>query len=335
MEQLSFVLDQFQDKLPNKPYCTNDLDYGLIIRPKEISLKYKYIQPNTPYYLHYLILDLDYEASLSEILYELVGIPLPNLLVSNPDNGRSHILFQLKVPIYTMDAGRPKPILYANAIQQKLVKLFNADPAYVGLVSKNPFSDSWKTYCLRSKPYSLNELAQNLELTWKDANKKVKQDDAVGLGRNCFVFHTVRHWAYKEIRQYRGSTYTSWLDCVIKHCMSVNQGLNQPMTFGEVKGIAKSIARYCWKNDAYCYHEFIDRQTRKGRNGGLKGGVTRSMKYEPLRLRARELYSKGLSCRKIAVELEVSKSVVATWIKCPSEPKSDTSLSEIRLSLLS
>ena len=117
--------------------------------------------------------------------------------------------------------------------------------------------------------------------------------------------------------------------------MSLNKGLNQPMTFGEVKGIAKSIARYCWKNDAYCYHEFIDRQTRKGRNGGLKGGVTRSMKYEPLRLRARELYSNGLSCRKIAVELEVSKSVVATWIKCPSEPKSDISLSEIRLSLLS
>ncbi len=270
MEQLSFLLDQFQDRLPRKPYCTNDLDFGLIIRPKEVSLKYKYIQPNSPYYLHYLIFDLDYDASLAEILYDLVGIPLPNLLVANPENGRSHILFQLKVPIYTTDASRQKPILYANAIQQKLLELFKADPAYVGLVAKNPFSDSWKTYCLRDKPYSLNELAKNLELSWKDANKEIKQDDAIGLGRNCFVFHTARHWAYKEVRQYRGSTYTAWLDCVVKHCSGLNQGLNQPMTHGEVKGIAKSIARYCWKKDAYCYQEFIDRQSRKGTVGGKK-----------------------------------------------------------------
>ena len=65
MQQLSFLLDQFQDRLPKKPYCSDNLDYGLIIRPKEISLKYKYIQPNSPYYLHYLVFDLDYESSLS------------------------------------------------------------------------------------------------------------------------------------------------------------------------------------------------------------------------------------------------------------------------------
>ena len=93
MQQLYFHLDQFKDRLPKKPYCSDNLDYGLMIRPKEISLKYKYIQPNSPYYLHYLVFDLDYESSLSEILYGLVGIPLPNLLVANPNNGRSHILF--------------------------------------------------------------------------------------------------------------------------------------------------------------------------------------------------------------------------------------------------
>ena len=117
--------------------------------------------------------------------------------------------------------------------------------------------------------------------------------------------------------------------------MVLNQGLSQPMTFGEVKGIAKSIARYCWKKDAYCYQEFVDRQARKGKLGGLKGGRVRSAKYEPLRLKAKELYSQGLSCRKIAIELEVSKSVVASWIKCPSEPKSDISSLETTFSLFS
>ena len=97
------------------------------------------------------------------------------------------------------------------------------------------------------------------------------------------------------------------------------------MNFGEVKGIAKSILLYCWKKDAYCYQEFIDRQSRKGKLGGIKGGVVRSAKYQPLRVKAKELHLQGLSCRKIANELKVSKSVVASWIKCPSEPKSDIS----------
>src|SRR5690606_34981385 len=117
-----------------------------------------------------------------------------------------------------------------------------------------------------------------------------------GLGRNCFVFHTARHWAYKEIRKYRGSIYSVWLDSVIQHCVKLNQGLIQPMTYGEVKGIAKSIARYCWKKDPYCYQEFIDRQKYKGRLGGIKGGKVRSAKYDELRMKARDLHSQGLSC---------------------------------------
>lgn len=334
MQQLSFHLDQFKDRLPKKPYCSDNLDYGLMIRPKEISLKYKYIQPNSPYYIHYLVFDLDYESALSAILYELVGVPLPNLVIANPYNGRSHILFQLKTPIYTTDASRQRPILYANAIRHKLGELFNSDPAYVHLVAKNPASNYWKTTCLREKPYSLNELARNLDLTWNDVKREVKEDEAIGLGRNCFVFHTARHWAYKEIRKYRGSTYSSWLDNVVQHCVKLNQGLIQPMTYGEVKGIAKSIARYCWKKDPYCYQEFIDRQKYKGRLGGIKGGRVRSAKYDELRMKAKDLHLNGLSCRKIATELGVSKSVVATWIKCPSEPKSDISAFERSYNLL-
>lgn len=36
-----------------------------------------------------------------------------------------------------------------------------------------------------------------------------------------------------------------------------------------------SVATYCWKKDAYCYQEFIDRQTRKGKLGGIESGKTR------------------------------------------------------------
>ena len=46
--------------------------------------------------------------------------------------------------------------------------------------------------------------------------------------------------------------------------------INNLPTYGEVKGIAKSIARWVWKRDGYCYQEFIDRQKRRGAIGGKK-----------------------------------------------------------------
>ena len=116
MQELSLCLEQFTDKLPNKPYCTNNLEHGLLIRPKAVAVTYKYLQPDHPYYQSYLILDLDYESSLSEILYSMTGIPLPNLLIENKDNGRSHIFFTLKTPIYKTEASRIKQITNANTV---------------------------------------------------------------------------------------------------------------------------------------------------------------------------------------------------------------------------
>jgi hypothetical protein len=80
----------------------------------------------------------------------------------------------------------------------------------------------------------------------------------------------VRKWAYKAIRAHRGGIYNSWLDEVIKHCLSVNEAFLEPLPYSEIKATAKSIATYCWKKDPYCYQEFIDRQSRKGAIGGKK-----------------------------------------------------------------
>lgn len=270
MQQLSLCLEQFTDKLPNKPYCTNNLEHGLLVRPKAVAVDYIYIQPDHPYYQNYLILDLDYESSLIEILYSMTGVPLPNLLVENKENGRSHIFFNLKTPVYKTNASKIKPIIYANAVLKRLQSLFNADVGYSGLIAKNPIHEQWRAYTLRDKPYSLNELASKLEIDWKEANKPIKQDEAVGLGRNCYVFHTARFWAYTAVREFRGKTYNQWLQTVIDHCLKLNEGITEPMQYGEIKGIAKSIARYCWKRDGYAYQEFIDRQRRKGSIGGKK-----------------------------------------------------------------
>ena len=78
----------------------------------------------------------------------------------------------------------------------------------------------------------------------------------------------MRKWAYTAVRAHRGGIYNTWLEEVTKHCLSVNEAFLEALPYSEIKATAKSIATYCWKKDAYCYQEFIDRQSRKGKVGG-------------------------------------------------------------------
>lgn len=311
MQQLSLGLEQITDKFPNKPYCSDHLGFGLQIRPKHLALLKRYIQPNHPYYTHFFVFDLDYPTAYIDFFYSMVGVPTPNLIVENPDNGHAHFLYQLETPIYHTNASNDKPIKYGNAIYLALRQALNADINYSGLITKNAVHSSWRTHVLREQPYTLDQLSERLDLTTRQINKEIKVDEAVGLGRNCCVFHTVRHWAYVEVRKYRAKSFNQWLDCVIAQCCSVNAQFTVPMQYNEVKGIAKSIARWVWKRDGYAYQEFIDRQTRKGQLGGKAKGEA----YSTKRKQAVALRAKGMSYTEIADKLNVSRRSVIYWCK--------------------
>ena len=323
MQQLSLGLEQFTGNLPNKPYCSDNMGFGLQIRPKHLALLKRYIQPNHPYYTHFFVFDLDYPTAYIDLFYSMVGVPVPNLIVENPENGHAHYVYQLKTPIYHTNASNDKPIKYANAVYMALRTVLDADISYSGLITKNAVHKHWRTHVLREQPYTLDQLSERLDLTTRQINKQIKVDEAVGLGRNCCVFHTVRHWAYVEVRQYRAKTFNQWLESVIAQCCSINAQFTAPMQYNEVKGIAKSIARWVWKRDGYAYQEFIDRQTRKGQLGGLKGGKVRSAQYEAKRKQAVRLKAKGMNNTEIAKQLGVDRRSVFNW--CNSEPKSGTS----------
>ena len=310
MQQLELILDQFINTIPKRPYASDNLNYGVKICSKDAALLKVYLQPNHPYYLHNIVFDLDYEASLVEILYSKTGLPLPNLIIENKENGRSHAIYQLKSPVFKTDASRQKPIIYLNAIHSTLQHVLDADANYTGLICKNPLNDRWRTNTLRHTPYSLDELANKLEIDWKQISKPIKQDEAVGLGRNCYIFHKARHWSYVAIRKHRGATYNTWLQSVLDHCLKLNEGITEPLGYNEVKGIAKSISRYCWKRDAYCYQEFIDRQTRKGQLGGKAKGEAYSLKRE----QAYKLKEQGMNNTQIAKQLNVTRRTIINWL---------------------
>lgn len=310
MQQLSLGLEQFTDHLPNKPYCSDDLHLGLQIRPKKLALLKRYIQPNHPYYTHFFVFDLDYPTAYIDFYYSMVGVPAPNLIVENPENGHAHYIYKLHTPIYQTNASNDKPIKYGNAVYTALRTALDADINYSGLITKNAVHEHWRTHVLREQPYTLDQLSERLDLTTRQINKEIKVDEAVGLGRNCCVFHTVRHWAYVEVRQYRGKQFNPWLESVIAQCCSVNAQFSVPMQYNEVKGIAKSIARWVWKRDNYNYHEFIDRQTRKGSLGGKAKGKL----YDAKLTQAERLKAKGMNHTQIAKQLGVARYTVIRWL---------------------
>ena len=46
-------------RLPGRPYCTDNLQYGLVICPPEISLEKSYLQLNPPILWHWMVFNID------------------------------------------------------------------------------------------------------------------------------------------------------------------------------------------------------------------------------------------------------------------------------------
>jgi hypothetical protein len=263
MNNAQFKQD-FYEKLPHKPYCSDDLGHGVIIRPKKTAIQKPYIQHNPPCLITSLVFDID--RSDAYFAWSDANLPTPTWIAKNPKNCHAHIGYMLAMPVCTTHRARQNVIEYLAKIEQAYSLALGADRGYSGLITKNPCHTVWENHIFGVEPYELNYLADFVELT----ELKTDLREVSGLGRNCMMFDTVRYWAYKEIRAHRGSTFDIWLRKVLEQCQNANGAFIEPLPYSEVKATAKSIARYCWKKDGYHYQEFIDRQSRKGAIGGQK-----------------------------------------------------------------
>ena len=255
-------LTDFFTNLAHKPYCADELLYGLKIRPKKTAINMQYIQGNQPCVLHYFFFDID--RSDAVMAWHDENLPMPYWTAQTQKNGHAHLCYKLEIPLCTSEFGSQKAIAYASKVQAGLANKLGADVGYSHLITKNPFHKDWRVTFWTEQAYTLDYLADFVELP----KKLSKEQEVLGLGRNCIMFDTVRKWAYKAIRAHRGSTFDVWLGEVLKQCKNVNNAFLEPLLYSEVKATAKSIARYCWKKDGYHYQEFIDRQSKKGAIGG-------------------------------------------------------------------
>ncbi|MGS0708038.1 replication initiation protein [Acinetobacter sp. ANC 3781] len=296
------------DNLPNNPYCMDEKPGYMFVRTKAIAIKKPYLQINPPKKTVYFVFDDDKDDAA--VSWFDAGLPKPLWTTQNPLNGHCHHCYKLEIPLFTSEFASVKAIKYAQAIYYAYALKMGADLGYSKLITKNPLHPQWRTTVWTDKSYSLDYLADFVELP----KKLPKKLEIVGLGRNVTMFERGRQWAYVAIRDYMycNSSY-DWEQVVKKQLEAINSGFEQPLPYSEVRATAKSIARWVWKK--FSYGEFSAVQAKRGAKGGKKGGAVRSAQYQPLRKKALELKEQGLNNSQIAKELEVSRRTVINWFK--------------------
>jgi hypothetical protein len=298
---MSAQLALFRNSVPKRPYCTDDLVSGLVIRDSERALGKRYIQHNHPNSKLWMVYDIDRRTSPEEIEHDL-NLPPPNLFVQNPKNGHAHVLYSLDVPVHCNENSSPKAIRFAGAVDCGLSIALRADAGYSGLICKNPLHEHWRTVSYNPMPYSLGELSDYVDLkVYQDRRKHLPE---IGLGRNCTLFDNTRRWAYRE--RLKWATREQWHEAVLSYAMHHNH-FDTPLPISEVKAIAKSVSKWTWR--VITVSGLSQIQSERGK----RSGKSRAAKSLFKRQRALELLSEGMTQKVVAERMGVSERQVRNW----------------------
>ncbi len=323
------LLHPWLKHLPHRPYCTDDLGQGLHVRSRKQALAYRYIQHNPPAQIWDIVLDVDHRIDLQSLVE-----PIPNALALNPENGHGHLFYFLKAGVTCTDAARQGPLHYLAAVEGALCVKMDADPRYVGLVSKNLIHPHWVTHVFHDRRWTLGELAEYLDLDAARSRRYVPEapEEAYQTGRNVYLFHTVRQWAYSEIRHYWAPNgLPQWQNAILGHLRAINGQFHAPLYEPELRAIAKSIAKWTWRyitpaglQDLIERTHTPEKQAERGRKatnqleiaplGGIASGKARRAAREQDRATARLLRAQGYTQEQIAKELGVTKQAVSLWL---------------------
>lgn len=306
------VADYLEEHSPTKPYCTNDPSYGLRIRSREAALKMLYLQLNPLSFCHALVFDID-RAGAAYAAQD-ANLPDPSVVIITPNNRHAHLWYLLYAPVATGSAAHQKPLDYLAAIQRTYTRVLGADAAYSGLITKNPLSDAWLSLYSLNAPVRLYTMQQMHEDIGLLDPKSKKPDQVSGFGRNCMLFDKLRKWGYVAIRRHRGAlrrdSRVLWDAECLDRAVSLNAEFLNPLSFAEVRNIAKSTAKFCWKHDPEQEAAFQQRQSHKGK----QSGIARQPSEDKV-TSAKLMHVAGMSTRQIGDELGVSHMTVSRWLK--------------------
>lgn len=309
MTALQKALDLFHATAPRRPYCADDPREGQFSRSREEAFRHRHIQPNTAGKVTWLCFDCDVPGSAIE--WQTVHVPAPTLVMENPRNGHAHLAYALDAPVPKTDAARLKPLRYLAAVNEGLRRILRADAGYSGGLLKTPGHEAWRTTSFGSV-YSLGDLAEYMTLpTQAELTRKVKNPEFAGLGRNCMMFERLSRYGYRAVRKHWGPSGLDRFTVDLENQASELNREGEPLPIREVRAIAKSVARWIWKN--FDPASFRSYQSTVGK----RKGVTTRTAMVPLAL---EHQSAGRSQREIAKLCGVSQKTISNWLKEAGTP---------------
>jgi hypothetical protein len=220
---------------------------------------------NGPASFAWMLHDIDKSGAWSA--HEEADLPMPTFVAINPENGHAHSGYLLTTPVARHNAARIKPLRYFADIERGIGRRLGADRRYTGLIAKNPWHPAWRTDWRRPVPYDLDEL--NDSLTASDKRPDPTIQETLGAGRNCTVFDDLRHVAYREVVAFkRSGTFDGWRQRLENVALGINLQFACPLGFAEVRGIAKSVAKWTWRH--FDVPTFVAIQAKRGAKRAVK-----------------------------------------------------------------
>jgi len=248
-------LEAFQERLPRYPYATDDPRQGMRPRKRENAIRYRYIQVGRyPHAIARIVLDLD-----GPTWWDAMERIPPSLSIPNPRAPwRAHLVYELEPPVWLSSPkahGSPaNPFALVREVDARLRAYFGADPAYNGLLGRNPLAHphllgGGKLWDLRGLLEELRDLTPR--------RRVAAYLDTATYGRNCELFDQVRAFAYGVVAMYRGQPggFDLFRQAVAYEAHRLNKTLFRghpqgPLSRREVeRTIVKSVSK--WVFDRY------------------------------------------------------------------------------------
>ena len=259
--------------LPRRPLATDDPTTGLTRTSRTQALDRRLIETNPAALTSLLAVDVDHPDALIRALWDRADW-LPTVVTENPGNGHAHAIWALTAPVATTEYAHRRPLALAAAVTEGLRRSVDGDPAFGGLITKNPLNQDWIAHWVTSHTYGLNELAGHLDdadlmppTSWRRARRR----NPIGLGRNCCLFETARTWAYREARHHWGDP-DGLHRAITSTVRDLNQNFSDPLPSSETRAIATSIHKWIttksriWKDGPATYEAtFITIQSARGK----------------------------------------------------------------------
>jgi len=246
--QAGTALNRVLQEAPYLPRCSDDKT-ATRVRPREYAIRYPYMQINRTGFISWLIFDLDHNRAMA---WEDAGLPPPNLIVRNRQNGHSHLYYAI-TPVCTSEAARAKPIAYMKAVYAAFARVLDADPDFhSGPVAKTPNHPWWITHELHSQVYELGALADYVDLEVASPWRRQPSLEPVSHSRHCVLFELLRHYAYSTVNRERErgtlSSFTRLLEAYAhNHNNFASLGFEQNLPQSSLRATVKSVARWTWE----------------------------------------------------------------------------------------